>query len=140
MTVFAKKFSSSYRLYSVAMLLAILTLAFSTARGAAQQSSPAAAASTSQSGSQTAQPASSGDDAESALLHSSVVQSIARILHLKLDTAINLMLGLNFAIVFFAIVIPLARIMPKIVRKRSQNTASILAMWALVENGTSNSI
>ena len=115
----AQKLRLSFRVYSLAMLLAVLALTFNTVRAAAQQSSPTPAASTPQSGSQSSQPAS-GDDAESALLHSPVVQSIARILHLKVDTAINLLLGLNFAIVFFAIAIPLARMMPRIVRKRSQ--------------------
>ena len=123
----ATKSSLSFRVYSLAMLLAVLALAFHPMRATAQQSSPAPAASTPQSGSQSAQPASSGDDAESALLHSPVVQSIARILHLKLDTAINLMLGLNFAIIFFAIAIPLVRITPKIVRKRSQTLSHDLS-------------
>jgi len=48
------------------------------------------------------------------------VQLVARILHLNLDTTIFLLLGINFAIIFFAIVIPLGRLIPKIVRKRSQ--------------------
>ena len=123
----APKLSLFFRVYSLAMLLAVLALAFHPVRAAAQQSSPAPAASTPQSGSQSAQPATSSDDPATALLHSSVVQSIARILHLKLDTAINLMLGLNFAIVFFAIAIPLARITPKIVRKRSQTLSHDLS-------------
>ena len=45
---------------------------------------------------------------------------MARILHLSLDTTIDLLLGINFAIIFFAILIPLTKLMPKIVRKRSQ--------------------
>jgi len=53
-------------------------------------------------------------------LHSPIVQSVARILHLKLDTAVTLLLAINFAIIFFAIVIPIGKIMPKIIRKRSQ--------------------
>ncbi len=57
---------------------------------------------------------------EQAFLHSPIVQSVAHILHLKLDTTIYLLLGINFAIIFFAIVIPLGKVMPKIVRKRSQ--------------------
>ena len=49
-----------------------------------------------------------------------MVQSLARMLHLNLETTIYLLLGINFAIIFFAIVIPLGRLMPKIIRKRSQ--------------------
>jgi len=48
------------------------------------------------------------------------VQAIARILHLKLDTAVTLLLAINFAIIFFLIAIPLSRLMPRIIRKRSQ--------------------
>jgi F-type H+-transporting ATPase subunit b len=49
-----------------------------------------------------------------------MVQTVARILHLKLDTAVALLLGINFAIIFFAIAIPLGRTMPKLLRSRSQ--------------------
>jgi F-type H+-transporting ATPase subunit b len=62
----------------------------------------------------------SEEEQEQAFLHSPIVQSVARILHLKLETTIFLLLGINFAIIFFAIVIPIGKIMPKIIRKRSQ--------------------
>ena len=62
----------------------------------------------------------SEEEQEQAFLHSPIVQSVARILHLKLETTIFLLLGINFAIIFFAIVIPLGKVMPKIIRKRSQ--------------------
>jgi F-type H+-transporting ATPase subunit b len=48
------------------------------------------------------------------------VRAVARILHLKLDITVDLLLGINFAIIFFAVAIPLTRAMPKIIRKRSQ--------------------
>jgi F-type H+-transporting ATPase subunit b len=96
-------------------------------RAAAEQPAPAAApAATSPStsaGAETPKPAEapqSAEDQEQALLHSSGVQSVARLLHLKLDTAVDLFLGINFAIIFFAIAIPLTRMGPKIIRKRSQ--------------------
>ena len=53
-------------------------------------------------------------------MHAPIVQSLARMLHLNLDATIFLLLGINFAIIFFAVAIPLARVMPKIIRKRSQ--------------------
>jgi F-type H+-transporting ATPase subunit b len=55
-----------------------------------------------------------------------MVQKLARMLHLNLDTTIFLLLGINFAIIFFAIVIPIGRIMPKIIRKRSQTLSQDL--------------
>lgn len=56
---------------------------------------------------------------EHAFLHSSMVQSIAKILHLSVDTTSDLFVGINFAIIFLAIVIPLVKIMPRLLRQRS---------------------
>jgi F-type H+-transporting ATPase subunit b len=105
-------------------------LVFAPARIAAQApnstpaNSTAASAPTSNS---TAAPApKSEEEQEQALLHAPVVQSLARILHLNLDTTVFLLLGINFAIIFFAVAIPLARIMPKIIRKRSQTLSQDL--------------
>jgi len=53
-------------------------------------------------------------------LHAPVVKSLAKVLHLDLDTTVHLLFGINFAIIFFAIVIPLSKMMPKVIRKRSQ--------------------
>lgn len=94
-------------------------------RAAAEQPASAAAPAPSAASStaNTPEPAEapqSAEDQERALLHSSGVQSVARLLHLKLDTAVDLFLGINFAIIFFAIAIPLTRMGPKIIRKRSQ--------------------
>lgn len=63
---------------------------------------------------------------EHELLHAPAVQSLARVLHLNLDITITLLLAFNFAIIFFAIAIPLGRIMPKIIRKRSQTLSQDL--------------
>ena len=111
-------------------LLAAAALAFVSGRIAAQQSAPAT--STTAPVATTAQPATGQNGAgqpgaaqpeeegDAAFLHSSVVRSVARILHLPLDTTVELLLGINFAIILFAIVIPLAKIMPKVLRGRSQ--------------------
>lgn len=122
------------------MVLAVAALMFAPSRAAAQQSAtgaPPPAASGSENGSENgsgaAQPASatssttSEDDQETAFLHSPVVQSVARMLHLKLDTTVALLLGINFAIIFFAIAIPLTRTMPKVLRKRSQTLSHDLS-------------
>ena len=55
-----------------------------------------------------------------------MVQSLARMLHLNLETTITLLSAINFAIIFFAIVIPLGRIMPKVLRKRSETLSQDL--------------
>jgi F-type H+-transporting ATPase subunit b len=68
----------------------------------------------------------SQEEQEQALLHAPIVQSLARMLHLNLDTTIFLLLGINFAIIFFGIAIPLGRLMPKIIRKRSQTLSQDL--------------
>ena len=51
---------------------------------------------------------------------------MARILHLKLDTAVALFLAINFAIIFFAIGIPLGKAMPKVLHKRSRTLSQDL--------------
>jgi F-type H+-transporting ATPase subunit b len=119
------------------LLLAVAAPMFAPSGAAAQQSAagaptpatsaPASGATNgSANGSGVAQPASatssttSEDDQDAAFLHSSTVRAVARILHLKLDITVDLLLGINFAIIFFAVAIPLTRAMPKIIRKRSQ--------------------
>lgn len=105
-------------------------LAFAPIRAAAQ--APAVAPATSTAASQPSldsagtPPHKEEAEQEKELLHAPVVQSVARMLHLNLDTTIFLLLGINFAIIFFAIVIPIARIMPKVMRKRSQTLSQDL--------------
>jgi len=112
------------------------TLALTPVRAAAQAANTAqtpnaapanlSAASAPADNSTTAPAPKSQEEQEQALLHAPVVQSLARILHLSLDTTITLLLGINFAIIFFAIAIPLARLLPKIIRKRSQTLSQDL--------------
>jgi F-type H+-transporting ATPase subunit b len=68
----------------------------------------------------------SEEQQEQELLHAPVVQSLARMVHLGLNTTVTLLLALNFAIIFFAIAIPIARLMPKIMHKRSQTLSQDL--------------
>jgi F-type H+-transporting ATPase subunit b len=102
-------------------------LAFAPYRAVAQTPAPAPSSSstatpaTNSASSQPAQPpAEETDSEETALLHSPVVKSFARALHLKTNTAALLFAAINFAIIFFAIIIPLGRMMPRLLRKRSQ--------------------
>ena len=64
---------------------------------------------------------------ETSFLHSSTVQSVARILHLRLETTVLILLVINFAVIFLAIAVPLGRYMPKIIRKRSQTLSHDLS-------------
>ena len=114
---------SSNLLRSFLIALVLSSLALAPFRAAAQSSAttPSAPTSASQSsGSAESNAPQSQEEQEQAFLHAPIVQSLARILHLSVDTTITLLLGINFAIIFFAVAIPLSRFMPKIIRKRSQ--------------------
>jgi F-type H+-transporting ATPase subunit b len=101
-----------------------LLLAFAPYRGLAQSAAPTTGTTNSTSAPANAASSnsskSSDEDQEQAFLHSPMVQSIARVLHLDVNTTSWIFLGINFAVIFFAIVIPLGRVMPKVFRKRSQ--------------------
>lgn len=111
------------------VLLAFAVLMVAPRGAAAQQSAAgtsAPAASAPAGGSGSAQTAKSDDDEDAQFLHAPAVQSFAHILHLKLDTAVDLLLGINFAVIFFAIAIPLRRAVPGILHKRSQTLSQDL--------------
>jgi F-type H+-transporting ATPase subunit b len=110
-------------LLSFLLALAFSSLALAPFRAAAQSqtATPSASNSTSQSsGSADSNAPPSQEEQEQAFLHAPIVQSLARVLHLDIQTTIYLLLGINFAIIFFGIVIPLSRVMPKLFRKRSE--------------------
>lgn len=122
-----------FRAFVLATFLAValaFALAVTPLRAAAQSKNAAPASSTAASAppldSAGTPPHKEEAEQEKVLLHAPVVQSIARVLHLNLDATIFLLLGINFAIIFFAVAIPLARIMPKIIRKRSQTLSQDL--------------
>lgn len=51
--------------------------------------------------------------------HTPLVGKLARMFHLDVETAARLFEFINFAIIMLAIVIPVARFLPKVIRKRS---------------------
>lgn len=121
----------------LAMVLAAVALMLVPSCAAAQQgaagapvqaaSAPTTAPTTAPTdGSGSPQPAPAKDDPDTAFLHSSTVRSLARTLHLSLDATVAILLGINFAIIFFAVAIPLKRTMPKILRKRSETLSQDL--------------
>lgn len=52
-------------------------------------------------------------------LHTPLVASIGKALHLSVETTADLFLFINFAIIALAVGIPIAKILPKIMRKRT---------------------
>jgi F-type H+-transporting ATPase subunit b len=52
--------------------------------------------------------------------HAPVVQSLARVLHLNVETTARLAEFINFGIIFLLVAIPLGRMMPKVMRQRRQ--------------------
>lgn len=52
--------------------------------------------------------------------HSSMVQSLAKLMHMDVETAARMFEIINVAVVLLAIVIPLARLVPRLLRKRSE--------------------
>ncbi|MGA3035335.1 MAG: ATP synthase F0 subunit B [Terracidiphilus sp.] len=102
---------------AVVLVLAIVAPYRTIAQSSASQPNAAASAS---AGSASAEQPKSDEDQEKAFLYSPVVQSIARMLHLSVKTTSAIFLGINFAVIFLAIVIPLGRMMPKVLHKRSQ--------------------
>jgi F-type H+-transporting ATPase subunit b len=107
------------------VVVAAVAFALSLApyRAAAQTSSTPSAPTASQvaaTNSAVSESSKAGESEEQKFLHSSSVQALARVLHLDVQTTSKIFLGINFAIIFFAIVIPLGRLMPRVFRKRSQ--------------------
>ena len=103
--------------YTVMVLLAASLMA--PARTAAQSaaSAPAASSSAAASAQETKK---SDEEQEQAFLHAPIVEKIGHSIGLSVDATSRLFLIINFAIIFFGIVIPLFKIVPKMLRKRSQ--------------------
>ncbi len=121
--------ASLFRTAFVAVLAAAFL--FAPLRFAAQAPAPASAskpavASSPANGLAAAENSNSDDDEERAFLYSPALQSVARILHLKVETTVHIFLGINFAVIFLLIAVPLGRYMPRIIRKRSQNLGHYL--------------
>jgi F-type H+-transporting ATPase subunit b len=128
---FESQLSFCLRAFWLATVLSMMALMIAPNRAAAQQSA-AGASNPAASESGAAQPAASSstapseEDQDNAFLHSSTVRALARMLHLSLDTTVTLLFVINFAIIFFAVAIPLTRAMPKIIRKRSETLSQDL--------------
>jgi F-type H+-transporting ATPase subunit b len=122
------KYSTPHARFSAKVLwilfLAVLAAGVASApfRLAAQQSAPAAAAQPTTAATETAKPeaAKSEEEANNVYRHTALVKAAAKALHLPVETMASTFEFINFAIIALAIGIPLARFMPKVIRKRSQ--------------------
>ncbi len=94
-------------------------------RAIAQEPTPATQPASSTQNAADAQIANGGanethEEDENIYRHTPLVQSLARTLHMDVETTARLFEFTNFAIVALAILIPLVRIMPRVIRKRSE--------------------
>jgi len=123
LSAYAWRFSSS--IFSI-LLFAALAASVATPLGAiaqqpssASKGSPANANSVDKTIDKSGGTESAGED-ENVYRHTPMVRSLARLFHLDVETTARLFEFFNFAIIALAIVIPLVRIMPKVIRKRSE--------------------
>jgi F-type H+-transporting ATPase subunit b len=119
------RFAKVFRTCSI-LLAAALLVSLPSRHVFAQTAAPQAQAPTSQSGktpasaSENKQESDSSATNEDSFLRTPMVQTFARFVHLDLDKAGWLFEIINFAILFFAIVYPLTRVLPRILRSRSE--------------------
>lgn len=86
----------------------------------AQADQPAAQSTSSENGASANAEKQSGEEANDALRHAPIVQSIAKMLHMDVETTARILEFLNFAVIVLGVGIPLVRILPRVMRRRSQ--------------------
>lgn len=109
-----------------------MAVVFTPARFHAQQAAPAANAAPVSAPDNAIKPPTAATEAATEVTpkseeeelnvyrHASIVQTLAKLFHLPLETTARIFEGINFAILALCIGIPLVRFLPKVVRKRSQ--------------------
>jgi F-type H+-transporting ATPase subunit b len=115
----------SFRIFSIFLFAALTaSIAAVPVRAIAQQPPPAAKSSANANSVDKTIDKSGGNESageeENVYRHTPMVRSLARLFHLDVETTARLFEFFNFAIIALAIVIPLARIVPKVIRKRSE--------------------
>jgi F-type H+-transporting ATPase subunit b len=105
---------------SLAVFAAGLNLA--PLRLAAQETAPAAISQPAAAASETAKPeaAKSEEEDNNIYRHTPLVTSAAKMLHLSVEATARTFEFINFAIIALAIIIPLVKFMPRVIRSRSQ--------------------
>ena len=127
--------SSSKALGFVFFAVLVAGLAIAPCRMTAQQSAPAAASAAvpattgaaKPEAAKTEQAPKSDDEDTNKYRYTSTVQAVAKIVHLPIETTARIFEFINFAIIFLAIAIPLFRLLPKVIRKRSQTLTHSIA-------------
>jgi F-type H+-transporting ATPase subunit b len=107
------------------VLIAVLAtgVAIAPSRIVAQESAPAAAKSepaAAATGTAKPEAAKSEENETDKFRHTALVTAAAKALHLSVEATARTFEFINFAIIVLAIGIPLSRLIPKIIRKRSQ--------------------
>jgi F-type H+-transporting ATPase subunit b len=120
------------RLFSVAALVLALGIMVGSSHVAAQEPTATPAHSTASSRSHetadaaNAETGKAEENEKNEYRHAPVVQTIARLLHLDVETAARLFEIINATVIILLILIPLARVMPKLLRKRTEKVRSDL--------------
>lgn len=123
MTQFIGRPRTCFRLVWVLVFAAFLAISSVTPVSAAQKAAGASSPSGEAAVEKTIGNAGSTETAsedENIYRHTPLVQSLAKTFHLDVEVTARLFEFINFAIVALAIVIPLVRIMPKVIRQRAE--------------------
>jgi F-type H+-transporting ATPase subunit b len=117
----ARRFSSpTFRIFLLAMLVAagLSTPILVTAQNSTPAAQPAAASPSSEAASpEAAKPEADPNDV---YLHAPIVRTMARMLHLDVETTARIFEGINFAIIVLAVGYFILRMLPKTLRARSE--------------------
>jgi F-type H+-transporting ATPase subunit b len=107
---------------ALALAVPVTPLALAPVCSHAQEAAPAAQPASAPAAAPAAKAESktSGENENDVFRHTPLVQSIARLVHLDVETTADIFEALNFAIIFFGIGIPLVRFLPKMLRRRSE--------------------
>jgi F-type H+-transporting ATPase subunit b len=103
-------------------------MAVAPLRLAAQEPAPKPEQTSAQS-TDTARPeaAKSEEEENNVYRHTALVESVAKVLHLPVETTARGLEFINFAIIALAIGIPLFKVLPKVLRKRSKDLGESIA-------------
>ena len=113
-------------LWLVSLAVLVVTVASGPLQLHAQQAVPAAASATAPQAAEGAKPEAAGkegnqeEEQTEQFRHSSLVKAAAKVLHLEVETTARIFEFINFGIIVLAIGIPLVKLLPKIIRKRSE--------------------
>ena len=111
----------SHRALSFAFLAVLVaSVVAAPYRLAAQQSAPAAQTQPAAESQVPEKPEPAKEEGENRFRYTPTVQAAAKVLHLSVETTARTFEFINFAIIALAIGIPLAKFLPKFIRKRSE--------------------